>query len=147
MTKYLVTLLISTVCELLILSVIRALLLVERQCIIEVGYRSQSKKTTRELPLWDKLLNWSLCKKAKINTKVVWFYFTCNLFLVISVICSAVSACILVFSCEAKEVMLYQLEYFLCVIFTWGIIHFFLDLFFLPSEQKRYGISAKSKGK
>lgn len=146
MVKYLINLLIFMICEPLVLCVIYNFILGERDHIIEVGYRSQSKKYKKpneKLPLWDRVLHWSLCKEAKIKTKAVWIYFSLNLFLVVAAVISIVFASILVIFYEYKEVLLNLLKYYMFVFLIWGIAHFVFDLLFLPSEQKRYGINSK----
>lgn len=150
MIRPLINLLICMICEPLALVVIYNFILGERDNIIEVGYRSQSKKykkLSKKLPLWDRVLHWNLCKEAKIKTKAVWIYFSLNLFLVVAAIVSIVYASILVILYEYKEVLLNLLKYYMFVFLVWGIAHFILDLLFLPSEQRRYGINSKKNNK
>lgn len=132
----------SLACEAIILWLFKLFSHADRSAIIELGYRSASKQfrpLDKSTPLWDRLFHFSLCKKAKKFKASVWLYFACNLLVVISSVGSVILTCVLVLSEQIREIFLYQLMYMFVVIFIWLGMHFILDLFFLPSEQKRYG--------
>jgi len=142
----LLRLLVSAGCELLTLWVFKHFHQVDRSCIIELGYRSSSKnfkKPSKSTPLWDRILHWSLCKEAKKMKASVWLYFLCNLIVVIAAIGSVILACVLIFFAEIREILLYQLMCLFGTVFVWIGLHFFLDIFLLPSEQKRRGVKSK----
>lgn len=148
MQRLLINLLVGIVCELIGLFVLWIFVDVMKSNIIELGYRSQKlryKKEKNNLPLWDRMIHWSLCKNAKINTKIVWLYFIMNLYLVMVSVCSAVSLVVFILCFETKQLLLYQLQFLFYPLFPWGIVLFFLDIFLLPSEQKRYGLENKHK--
>ena len=136
----------SVICESIMLWIFTLFIKAERSNIIELGYRSESmrfKITKKSMPLLDRFLHWSLCKGAKRNKACVWLYFSFNLLIVISTVCSIILAILLLFSAEIREILLYQLTYMYTVIFIRCGVHLFIDLLFLPSEQKRYGIRKK----
>ena len=120
----------------------------ERAAIIEAGYRNNNKlykPESKDLPFWNRLLYWNLCKQAKRNPAAVWFYFVCNLVVCLGWLISAIVCIICIFTKEIRDMLLYQLEYMISAFFIWGLVHFVPDLFFLPSEQKRYGLNKKKK--
>ena len=120
----------------------------ERAAIIESGYRNNSKLFKPEpqnLPFWNRLLYWNLCKLAKRNYAAVWFYFACNLVICLCWIISIIVCAICIFTMEMRDMLLYQLKYTIVAVFIWGLVHFIPDLFFLPSEQKRYGLNKSKK--
>lgn len=147
MRKFLIKILVGIVCELMGLLFLWASIQGKRADIIELGYRSQKIRYKKEekLPLWDKLIHWSLCKNAKINTKIIWLYFLLNFCLVIIAVFSVISLVVCMLCFEIKEVLIYQLQFFLYTLLPWEIISFYLDIFFLPSEQKRHGLKSKQK--
>ena len=124
---------------------------IERSNIAEIGYRRRNKRnpappSTRTI--LDTILHWNLCKNARFDRNVVWFYFGLNLF---SLICLAVAIIIyivvVIFCNSLYEVIVYQLGFLMLYITIWGILHFVIDIFFLPSERKRYGISDRKRKK
>lgn len=150
MMEVLLKLLVTLACELLTLWMFRLFNQLERKSIIELGYRSSSKahkKPDKSLPLWDRILHWSLCKEAKKFKASVWLYFSCNLLVVAAAIGSVILACVLLFFELIREVILYQLTYMIVSVLVWAGIHLLLDAFFLPSEQERHGFRKNKKGK
>ena len=148
MMETLLKLLLTFACELLTLWLLKITSDGDRAAIIELGYRSKSKmykKPDNRLPLWDRVLHWSLCKEAKQFKASVWVYFAFNLFIVAAAIGSVILACVLLFTADLRSLLLCHLKYLFAVIIIHTGIRFFPDLFLLPSEQKRYGITKEKK--
>lgn len=148
MMRFLLNLLVAIACELVTLWLFYLLSQCNRANIIELGYRSESKRHKKEnpnKPLWDRILHWSLCKEAKVSKSYVWIFFSLNLLLVIGAIVSVINACVLLFLVETRELLLYQLKFMFAVFFIVEIGSFFPSIFLLPSVQERYGIKSKKK--
>ena len=121
-----------------------------KSAIVEVGYRSQNhlrKPQSRKLPLWDRALYWSLCKNAKQNPGQAWLYFGCNILTCLAWAFSPVLCILCIFYMDLRNLILWELGYTLGSLFLIVLIRFPLDLMFLPSERKRYGLDNKQKKK
>lgn len=134
---------VCVICDAIGFSLARLCNAFERDNIIEIGYRSHAKKYKKScvsVPAWDRTLHWSLCKEANIAKKSIWVYFACNAFLVIATVVSVIITCILTVFYAPKDALFYKLGYYIFAFGIWGGTHLVLDLLFLPSEQRRYGI-------
>ena len=148
MQKIFLNLLIGTLCELIGLFILWSLIHVMKDNIIELGYRSQKiryQKPKTNIPLWDIITHWTLCKKAKINTKIIWLYFAMNMCLVLLALYSIGSTVVFAVFFDIKTMLLLQLQTFMWPLLPWGVVWFFLDIFLVPSEQKRYGLKNNHK--
>ena len=148
MQRFFLNLLVGTLCELIGLFILWILVQVMKDNIIELGYRSQKlryQKSKTNVPLWDTITHWTLCNKAKINTKIVWVYFAMNMCLVLLALYSVASTVVFVVFFETKKMLLSQLQTFMRPLLPWGVVWFFLDIFLVPSEQKRYGLKNNHK--
>ena len=135
-------------CEIITLLFVCLLHFVERHYIIELGYRTldrQFKPQSNRLPLWDRLLYWSLCKNAKLKSRVLWIYFTSNVIVILCGFLSIPLCLYLVTNCELKWVIFGNLGFWEALFFGWGIPHFFLDLAYIPSVRKRYRMNSPKK--
>lgn len=146
MSRIFLSFVVCAICDAIGLSLVRLCNAFERDNIVEIGYRSHEKKLKKpyvSVPSWDRTLHWSLCKEAKIPKKSIWVYFACNAFLVITAIVSVIITCIIAVFYAPRDALLSKLGYYIVVFGIWGSAHLVLDLLFLPSEQRRYGIRTR----
>lgn len=121
----------------------------ERGNICEIGYRLREKRNPmppKMQTLWDRLLYWNLCKNARFDRRIVWIYFSLNILTIVGAVISVVLAIfITMYVDKFSDVILYQLGYFVTFLEIWALLHFVIDIFFLPSERKRYGWAGKKQ--
>lgn len=121
-----------------------------KSAIVEAGYRNNSrlnKPENRKLPVWNRVLFWDLCKNAKRGHKPVWIYFVCNLILCLGWAVSPVIFLICICLMDFRELIMWELGYTFGILFLITLLRIPLDLIYLPSEQKRYGIGDKKRKK
>lgn len=121
-----------------------------KSAIVELGYRSQThlrKPQSKKLPLWDRVLYWHLCKDAKQKHGEVWLYFGCNVLTCLLWAFSPVLCILCICYMDLRNLILRELGYTLGCLFLIILVRFSLDLMFLPSERKRYGLDHKQKKK
>ena len=121
----------------------------ERGSICEIGYRLREKRNPnppKVETLCDRLLYWNLCKNARFDIRIVWIYFSLNVFVIVGAIISVVLAvAITIYVDKLSEAILYQLGYFVTFLEIWALLHFAIDIFCLPSVRKRYGWTDKKR--
>ena len=121
-----------------------------KSAIVEVGYRNHNrfnKSESQELPIWNRILYWELCKKAKHNHLPVWIYFGCNLVLCLAWAFFPFLCSFCICFTNLRKLLLWELGYTIGILFAITIVRIPLDLIYLPSEQKRYGIGDKKRKK
>lgn len=119
-----------------------------KNAIVELGYRSQThlrKPQNGKLPFWDRVLYWSLCKNAKRNIGQVRLYFGCNILTCLLWAFSPVLCILCICYMDLRNLILWELGYTLGSLFLIILVRFPLDLMFLSSERKRYGLDNKQK--
>lgn len=148
MPTFLYKLLASLFCQVFACFLFYMLRSMNKSAIVEVGYRSQTcfhKPQSSKPSVWDRVFYWNLCKKAKRNFGQVWLYFSCNALTCFAWGFSPV-LCILCICCmDLRNLILWELGYILGSLFLITLVRFLLDLMFLPSERKRYGMDNKQK--
>lgn len=150
MSGILLSFVACAICDVIGLYLVRLCNTFERDNIVEIGYRSHTKKYKKpcgSVSAWDRTLHWSLCKDAKIKKKSIWIYFACNAYLVVAAVVSIIISCILAICYVPKDALFYKLGYYIIVFAIWGGAHLVLDLLFLPSEQRRYGMRVQGDQK
>lgn len=116
-----------------------------KSAIVEVGYRNNrfNKPADKKLPIWNRIFYWELCKKAKRNHSTVWYYFVCNFVLCFAWAFFPLLCIFCICFMDLRNLLLWELGYTIGILFGITIVRIPLDLIYLPSEQKRYGIEKK----
>ena len=116
----------------------------DKRAILEVGYRSQRQRkiagADKQLPRWDRYLMWSLMKNAKKDHKIVRIYWGLHILACIGLMGSV---CLFLWPTSLenwRKAISFQLRFPQGVFVVHMGLRSVLDLLFLPSEQKRYGI-------
>ncbi len=118
--------------------------LIDGNAILEIGYRPAARRRIRKkakgFPKWDRFLHWSLVSQAKNDSSKVWFYWGIHLVAVIGFSISVVLFLVPIPLSDWRNRISIEMY---CPLVTFVVqtgIRIIIDLFVLPSEQKRYRI-------
>lgn len=120
----------------------------DKAAIIEVGYRSKTEKKKMKadeihFSKWNRFFFWKITRNTKQNHKIAWIYFGLHFLACIGLL---VSICLFLYPTSIddwRNGLTIQLYLPLGVFMVHTGLRFVLDLMFLPSEQRRYGINKK----